>query len=176
MNIEEFINWRERCFFCQDELEIFLYIGEESPRFSKQDDWLRTEHHRFKVSIHIKTGKIRNDGMANDVFHAYFDKSIIKLQAACRACWSHEAGGRYEYHGILIPNKNKTKIKSIEVAERIIVQKEFSINQSKIGGVLRIYSKSYHSFDSCIDLPYLDLRKVTPEILKNKVKTYTVFL
>lgn len=177
MNIKEFINWRNNCFFCGEELRMLLDIGGISSNFKLIDDWLRIESTYLRISINIFDGRINNDNMATDVFHAFLNKSIIKLHCYCRGC-DHKI---YTYTSILKPVIGCTEIYPLQLKEVINIKFKYLLKQS-LNDKAELYILSTNKdiyglprYGEAIKLPYLNLFQITPFQFENKIKTYILF-
>jgi hypothetical protein len=189
MNIKELIGWRETCFFCQGELSIFPEVGGLSAKYSIQDDWLKLESKFLNFSVHTVTGDVIEPPGQESTIDAFLKRQSLRICFQCVDC--EQAGRRYKYagHVRLLPFTNRsTGITAFE--EELHIAGKWFFRQFKDEGesigTLRAwrnparegaapYSVVDQLGNSAIKTPYLDLKRLSPEKLENKLKTYIVF-
>jgi len=189
MNIKELIDWRKDCFFCGEELTIFPTIGGLDATFSINDDFLVIESRFVNLSIHMETGAVVEPEGQKITVDEFLKRSNLKITAKCLSC---EGSGRlYQYYGTvsLIPFTTRTTNVSM-LREEVMILNEWIFGQQKLDdppkewGHVKTFRKNVgNGPPSVVDIlsadgvttPFLDLKKITPEKLENKLKIYILF-
>lgn len=184
MNIKELIEWRQYCFFCNDELAIVPEIKVEA-KFSIDNNYFTIESRFVNLSIHVETGEIiipnvseleKDKIMVDEFFLQRFD---FKIVCKCLSCV--ENGREYQYYGSI---SFDTSIKSADVS--LLIEtfsfNSWAITQQKDRDLpwesmfyLKKNPEYKFSLKDKMKISFLDLKKLTPEKLENKIKTYIVF-
>lgn len=185
MNIKELIEWRPDCFFCHEELSIFPVIGGATAGFSINNNYFRIKSKFLNFQVHIETGEVvdlqEDDITTNDLIN----KTQLKITCKCLSC--KENGYLYEYSGSmsLSPMLNKqlfTFREKVAVANKWLFSQVRNCNGQ--WGIIKTFRKNddiqppkskYELVGDYITTPFFDLKKITPEKLEHRLKTYIVF-
>lgn len=169
MNIQELLDYRTNCFYCSSVLEIFPSINFGIGKFSITDNWLRAESRFIQMDIHVLTGEVQYpEGQETTVDQVLKNKSL-KLTLSCLNC-PHE-DRLYEFGGWI--TRDVTTVIVSDMYE-LLMDDNYILRQNlgdKTAGTLKWTNKTPFK------LPYLDTKNknITPDYMKNKLKTYLVF-
>jgi len=184
MNIKELMEWRQDCFFCHKELTLFSEISGDriTPCFIK-NDWFVIESKFINLSIHVETGEIvlSVDALEQEKDKILVDqilKSDLKIVHKCLSCI--EYNNVYQYYGT-ISLTSFIKTAEIILFTETVVFNNWALTQkiiSKNGEAIIYFRKAPEykmSLKNTIKVPFIDLKKITPDKLELKIKTYIVF-
>jgi|SRR5579885_1759165 len=194
MNIKELIEWRHDCFFCGEELTLFPEIGGLTASFSIEKDFLVVKSKFVNLSVHTETGEVVDEENDKVTVDEFLRASQLKITAKCLSC---EGSGRlYQYYGsiTLIPLTSR-KMNVSMLREEVMIINDWIFGQQKLDvgdngpelkewGSVKTFKKNIGDGPpSVVDIlsadgvrtPFLDLKKLTPERLENKLKTYITF-
>jgi hypothetical protein len=193
MNIKELMEWRHDCFFCGEELTLFPTIGGLTATFSIEENFLVVKSQFVNLSIHIETGEVCDKEKDKVTVDEFLRMSQLKITAKCISC---EGSGRlYQYYGSItqVPSLDRTMNVSM-LREEVMIINDWIYGQQKLDiengpelrewGHIKTFKKNVgEGPPSVVDIlsadgvrtPFLDLKKLTPEKLENKLKTYLIF-
>jgi hypothetical protein len=185
MNIKELMEWRQDCFFCHEELTVFPVIGGVTAQFSIINNYFKIKSRFLNFQIHIETGEVvdlqEDDITANDLIN----RTRLKITCKCLSC--RDNGRLYEYSGnmSLSPLLNK---QTFTFREKVAITNKWLFSQIKNyndqWGIIKTFRKNddilppkskYELVGDYITTPFFDLKKLTPEKLEHRLKTYIVF-
>lgn len=185
MNIKELMEWRKDCFFCHEELAIVPLFGDGSTQFNIENDCLIVKSRFINFSIHIENGTLTDFQSDNLMSDDFINNSHLKITCKCLSCKS--TGYYYEYSG-KIPLSPLFGKQRFVFREKVVRLNDWFYCQIKGAndqwGILKTFKKNelikaptskYELIGGRIITPFLDLKRLTPEKLENKLKTYIVF-
>jgi hypothetical protein len=183
MNIKELMEWRYDCFFCHKALIMQPIIFERDvdsetwvKPFSIKDDILIIENESMTLSIHIKTGELVDLNQEKIMVKDYLKSKRLYFDFKCLSCTSRPQ--LYHYQGkISITHKKYIDIPAIY--EYVYINNYFLsqvVSQEVINCNIRVYDNNENYIpNSDITISFLDLKKIAPEKLEQKIKTFIVF-
>lgn len=180
MNIKELIEWRHDCFFCHSKLSISLEINGVEDLFWIENDYLIIQSEPINLSIHIETGKLFDLNQSEIMIDEFLQKSHFKIVCKCLYCIEpiHQF---YRYSGAIslipLPYRSINIFHFREVVHNynliFVQQKSNNREWGTISCVKNGEKFSVNSYE--LTIPFLDLKKITPAKLEQKLKTYIVF-
>jgi hypothetical protein len=188
MNIKELMAWRQDCFFCHEDLTIFPEVGGLDASFSIENDLLHMKSKYVNLSVHVVTGEVvETEDQDKVTIDEFLKRSSLKITAKCLNC---EGTGRfYSYYGTVSLMPFTTRSTDISLfREEVMIINDWIFSQNKVDGrewgAIKTFKVEIGAGPpSVVDIlsresirtPFLDLKKLTPERLENKLKTYIVF-
>ena len=168
MNINELINFRKNCFFCQEELDIFPSIGNANCTYSISNNFFVINCDYFNFSIDIQNGSLTIPNSYKSVVNMLSKNTSLKMKANCSYCKNVDK--QYYYQANIILDNDNSKI--VHLLECVDI--DFIIFTQKI---FQDYSVlSFLQEKESFHIPIIDLNKVSAVDLENKLKTYYILL
>jgi hypothetical protein len=189
MNIKELFNWREKCFFCQEELVITPVLGNLSAIFAIEGDWIHIQSNSIQFSLNMINGLVKEIEPSVKITADELLKRVsLKLTFECTQC-INGSGSFYNYEGrINFFQLNIAKVtmfsESLHLFDKwIFSQYKKFLKNEEYGEISswKILKADQPGIPGtiAINLPiktgFIDLSKTTPEKLDNKLKTLIVF-
>lgn len=178
MNIKELMDWRHDCFFCHEELTIFPEVSGVEAQFSIINNYFEIKSRFVNLSIHIETGKIVELEQDKIMVDEFLQRAFLGITCKCLSCTGRDH--LYKYSGALSFISDKSA--SIYYFQESVYINDYVFEQHKLNnqqcGYVRVIKKQYidkSSVNTEIRTPFLDLKKLTPEKLEHKLKTYIIF-
>lgn len=174
MNIKELLEWRNDCFYCGSELDIFPSMNGCTGSYCIKDDWLIAESRFINFSINIINGEFVKPEKYTGDLADFVNRGFFKIVKRCSDCY-HD-GRIYSYSGWIVWLESKmTHVINIE---EIVENNNYILIQDleKETAALSLPApKSFDFLPSSFKLPFFDLKKINNKQLENKIKTYAVF-
>lgn len=167
MNIRELIEWRERCYFCQGDLDIFPSIGGLLAEFSFKDGFFEIKASHLHMHIDMESGQMISVPNHPTVNSLFLKSTPLVLEMRCLKC---RALDKYSYTGN-VKNWGDGYAWVCQLSEYVSVGELGLYQNHKLGKYAEITKRS----KPILEIPMIDLNQVSPSKLKTKLKTLLTF-
>jgi len=175
------MEWRPNCFFCEEKLFVSMqFTGYrledcEKPEFFIEDELLHFRSDFMEVSVDIISGFVQSNSHPVEMT-SFLARNTLELKAKCLQCL--QDGRVYAHMGTYGPDARFTHFKMTDLSEVIVNGNiYFQQSQTKQIAIISTLSEKDDKLlkSSGLSIPYIDLSKIKPETLANKIKTYITF-
>lgn len=184
MNIKDFMAWRPYCVFCNEELIFTIQFPNypldecEKPEYFIKDEALHFVSRYVSLTVDIISGYVDSPDKHKPEIAAFISRQDLEVRAECGQCAAYNRF--YRHAGFYKGNQNLTHMTFFDVREIVVVDNMYlhqsRTKRSALANKLTPDGKWWRTRK--IDdtpIPYIDLSKIKPETLANKIKTCIIF-
>jgi hypothetical protein len=185
MNIIDAPNWRKQCFHCGEELSFYPLISQDIwTKCYVEGRLLHIKNSFLGFTIHLETGEIViDDSLNGDISRKLIINKPLELQFKCDFCDPDKCYYDYCVHYAANTELSHMEFKNIRETlyhrDKYYIFQYKDINQASISSWSRVAAEAplgpKPKDIANVSVPYIDLFKLTPDKLEQKIKTYIVF-